>query len=158
MGIRKELEELRDKKAQEGVLLCKLCKEFKPADMFYRLKAKHSNYGHRYYCKECEYQHKAEKVRKSQNERNRRLKAEALELFGSKCKLCGYDRYKSALQFHHIDPTTKIDNPVTIIYNTGNVEKARFELDKCILVCSNCHMALHSGDIKLDDTGKIISG
>jgi transcriptional regulator of aromatic amino acid metabolism len=46
-----------------------------------------------------------------------------------------------ALDFHHVDPSGK-DLNVSAIKNTA-FEKIIPELDKCILVCSNCHREIH---------------
>jgi hypothetical protein len=37
----------------------------------------------------------------------RRLKAKMVECKGGRCILCGYDRCNAALEFHHLDKTTK---------------------------------------------------
>jgi len=37
----------------------------------------------------------------------RRKKEKLVEMFGGKCKLCGYNKYAGALDFHHIKPSTK---------------------------------------------------
>ena len=64
----------------------------------------------------------------------------SIEYLGGKCAICGYDKCLRALSFHHIDPSTKSFGI------SGNHclswEKIKNELDKCILLCSNCHMEL----------------
>lgn len=60
---------------------------------------------------------------------------------GSKCVRCGYDKCKSALHFHHLVPSTK---DFQISGNWGlSWDKVKSELDKCILVCANCHAEIH---------------
>jgi predicted HNH restriction endonuclease len=71
-----------------------------------------------------------------------RNKARAIEYLGGACTVCGYDKHPSALQFHHRDPTTKS-------FTIGNVANRAWkiieaELDKCDLICANCHAILHS--------------
>lgn len=61
----------------------------------------------------------------------------AVEYKGGKCSLCGYDKSYAALQFHHRNPKEKsfsISNP-----KTRSWEKIKIELDKCDILCSNCH-------------------
>jgi transposase-like protein len=41
-------------------------------------------------------------------ERRRRVKRQLIEEAGGACALCGYDRYPGALQFHHLDPASKL--------------------------------------------------
>lgn len=67
----------------------------------------------------------------------------ALEYKGSKCQLCGYSKCKSSLHFHHVDPSQK---NFEISGNWGlSWDNIRKELDKCILVCANCHGEIHEG-------------
>lgn len=61
---------------------------------------------------------------------------------GGRCSKCGYDRCMDALEFHHVDPTQKE-------FHLGerrglSIDKLRTELDKCILVCRNCHTEIHA--------------
>jgi len=70
------------------------------------------------------------------------LKKKALEYKGGKCEICGYNKCITALDFHHTDPTEK---DFTISTNTNKAwDKIKKELDKCVLVCSNCHREIHS--------------
>lgn len=68
--------------------------------------------------------------------------------FGGKCKICGYDKCISALEFHHLDPTKKEMGMSTRGY-TKSTKTYRKEANKCILVCSNCHREIESGMIDL---------
>ena len=75
--------------------------------------------------------------------RSRRRKKEyAVQQFGGKCQLCGYDKCMSALEFHHIDENGKRYEPTTVILGRS-WENAVKELEKCILVCANCHREVH---------------
>ncbi len=82
--------------------------------------------------------------------KKRRIKLRKLarEYKGGKCEICGYDKCDRALSFHHINPKTKSfglsDKGLTKAYNT--IKK---EIDKCILVCANCHMEIHEGITQL---------
>ena len=75
------------------------------------------------------------------NTRKRTNKIRCLEYKGGKCELCGYNKSIRALSFHHLDPTKK---DFGISGNHGRKwEVIKQELDKCILVCHNCHDELH---------------
>jgi hypothetical protein len=74
----------------------------------------------------------------------RRKKLRAIEYLGGKCSLCGYHKCQAALGFHHVDPTQK-EHSVTYIVMRWRWEKVKPELDKCILVCNNCHAEVHFG-------------
>lgn len=72
----------------------------------------------------------------------RRLKKKAIDYKGGKCSICGYDRCQNALQFHHINPLQK-DFGIGSKGHTRSWERVKIELDKCILVCANCHFEIH---------------
>ena len=71
---------------------------------------------------------------------------------GGKCLVCGYDRCLRALDFHHIDPSTKT---ITISSSLSTVKEREQEVEKCVLICSNCHRELHAGLIELVATDGI---
>lgn len=78
------------------------------------------------------------------SEKRRKIKLEALKYKGGKCIRCGYDKCPGALVFHHPDPNKK-DFAISekgISYQS--LEKIKPELDKCLLVCSNCHSEIHA--------------
>ena len=70
----------------------------------------------------------------------RRKKIELVEYKGGSCELCGYNKCISALEFHHKDPNEKDFN---ISGKSWSYERLKNEVDKCILVCSNCHKEIH---------------
>jgi hypothetical protein len=57
------------------------------------------------------------------------------------CKECGEDRYW-VLDFHHRDPKEK-DIDVSTLIRKGNKNKILKEVEKCDVLCSNCHRDLH---------------
>ena len=65
----------------------------------------------------------------------------AIEYLGGKCEHCGYAKWRGALNFHHVDPSTKDNN---IFNNKKNFEALKPELDKCILLCATCHQEEHA--------------
>ena len=81
----------------------------------------------------------SESVMKSQ--KNKKLYA--VKAFGGKCCICGYDKCSEALDFHHIDKNEKEGQPSYIIMR-WSFERAKKELEKCILVCANCHREIHA--------------
>lgn len=71
-------------------------------------------------------------------------KAEYILLKGGKCEVCGFEyngENAACFDFHHIDPSKKEYDPSTAIRLSK--EKALLELDKCQLVCANCHRLIH---------------
>lgn len=79
-----------------------------------------------------------------QKERALSRKLELIKLKGGKCERCGYDKNIAALEFHHLDPSTKSFQLDSRHLSNTTREKILEELDKCILVCSNCHRELHN--------------
>jgi hypothetical protein len=74
--------------------------------------------------------------------KRKRLKTQALEYKGNKCEQCGYNRCREALEFHHNDPNEK-EFALSQTGNTYSWERIQKELDKCALLCANCHRERH---------------
>lgn len=74
------------------------------------------------------------------------IKKRMVEYKGGRCQICGYNKCIEALDFHHLDPKDKDFN---ISGGTRSFEKLKPEIDKCILVCSNCHREIHAGLIDI---------
>jgi len=89
----------------------------------------------RWRCKKCA----VDAVQK----RRLKIKKLAIEYKGGKCEKCGYDKYVGALEFHHTDGGK--DFGIAAKGYTRSWERVKKELDKCILVCSNCHREIHAG-------------
>lgn len=108
---------------------CVSCMEEKNENFFYkkekRLQSK---------CKTC--------FNKYCIERWKQRKKNAIEYKGGKCSECGYNKYFGALEFHHMNPEEKDMDWNTMRKTSWN--KIKLELDKCILLCSNCHREKHS--------------
>lgn len=74
-------------------------------------------------------------------ERWKERKAKAVEYKGGCCQHCGYDKSLYAMDFHHTDPKQK-----ELGWNKMRLkswDKVKEELDKCVLLCSNCHREEH---------------
>jgi hypothetical protein len=77
------------------------------------------------------------------------IKIKAIEYSGGECKLCGYKKCPAALEFHHRDPTLKEFSWDRLRGQSwASIVK---ELDKCDLLCSNCHRETHWIESKLYD-------
>ena len=55
------------------------------------------------------------------------------------CIICGYNKCDDALEFHHINPKDKKFNLNATSCANNNGDKIATELNKCILLCANCH-------------------
>jgi hypothetical protein len=112
---------------------CTRCEQTKPLEDFYkksgRVNATMSQ------CKSC--------FNQTTHERQKNNKSSYVAYLGGKCVVCGYDRCYQALDFHHLDPSTK---EINLSSGRGySFDRAKRELDKCVLVCSNCHREIHAG-------------
>ena len=76
------------------------------------------------------------------SERRRKTKDMAIEYKGGKCEKCGYNKCNGALEFHHLNPEEK-DFSISTSGTTKSFERIKKEIDKCILVCANCHREIH---------------
>lgn len=83
-----------------------------------------------------------EKLKTNVKAWRKRTKELLVEYKGGKCEFCGYDKCLEALEFHHIDETTK---EFAVSGSTKSLEKQKKEADKCYMLCANCHRELHAG-------------
>lgn len=100
------------------------------------------------YRKTCQACHERRKNRVRVNKRE--LSQRCSEYKGGKCLVCGYNKCQRALEQHHLDPSTKsftISRACSGNYEWEDIVK---EMDKCILLCSNCHCEVHDGLIDKD--------
>jgi hypothetical protein len=110
---------------------CQKCKSDVKTENFYQRRGKENSSP---YCKPC--------TNEQTIERKRKLKSQMIEYKGGSCVRCGYDKYQGALEFHHLDPKEKDFNPSHLKKYSFD-DRIKSELDKCILVCSNCHREIH---------------
>lgn len=87
------------------------------------------------YCKAC--------IHKKTLERQKIFKKKCIEYKGGSCALCGYNRCINALEFHHRDASQK-EFSISNVNNRAFSDKIKKELDKCDMLCSNCHREVHS--------------
>lgn len=76
--------------------------------------------------------------------RRRRLKEILVADAGGRCLVCGYDRCIGALEFHHLDPEQKRFG-LGMRGLTRSLNVLRQEAQKCVLLCSNCHVEVEAG-------------
>ena len=68
-------------------------------------------------------------------------KKDAIEYKGGECEKCGYDKYYGSLEFHHRNPKEKDAQWDKLRLKSWDAIKK--EIDKCDLVCRNCHGEIH---------------
>lgn len=131
------------------IRVCKKCGEEKPLHDF--PKHKQSKDGHRVVCKVCSYAKQKEwlaankqRTRDNANAKNRRRKLEVIGHFGDKCNDCGQSFPPCVYDFHHLDPTKKDVDPSYAM--TRRPTQMWRELEKCVMLCSNCHRIRHHSE------------
>lgn len=109
---------------------CSVCGEVEPKKF----------YGHKKtVCGNCHNKYTLEIGRKKRNF--------IIEEMGGKCISCGFNKYQSALQVHHLDPSKKDKNFSSI--RGWNKTRILEEIKNCVLLCANCHSAVHSNELIL---------
>ena len=76
---------------------------------------------------------------KRRQKRRRKRKKYGIEIKGGKCIKCGYNKNYTALEFHHKHGKDKTSRHLL----SFSLKRFLEELEKCDLVCSNCHMEIH---------------
>lgn len=94
------------------------------------------------------YKDRAEDLKKAVAKRRKKIKEMAIAYKGGKCCICGYDKCNSALDFHHKDEREKSFG-LSVRGLTRSWDRTKAEVDKCTLVCANCHREIHEGITQL---------
>ena len=116
--------------------ICCTCKIEKPEEDFHW---KVKNKTRQSKCKECLYEY--------QRNRWHERKMDAIKYLGGVCQDCKQMPHPAVMQFHHLNPSEK-----DFSWNKGrlrNWNSVKKELDKCVLLCANCHCIRHS-DYKIE--------
>ena len=121
------------------MLQCKHCDVELTVDNTYKRTGRKANFPVGYYrmCKKCYGQARHRRVKQN--------RISIIELMGSKCSSCGYDKCPNALELHHLDPTQKDSLTTKHLRHITDPVRLQSELDKCILLCANCHRETHAG-------------
>lgn len=81
---------------------------------------------------------------KNQTKSRKNKKIFYAEFKGGKCEKCGYDKNYSALSFHHRNPKEKCFEINARSFVSHSKEEIEKEVNKCDLLCMNCHLELHN--------------
>lgn len=138
--------------------ICSRCNEEKELTAFYR--AATMKDGYQPCCKTCaDIQTKNSRSKKLDHYRGlqqkyKKIRQTALLELKRKetCVVCGEDE-PVCLDFHHVDPTTKLFD-VSDIKGYG-LQKINEEINKCVVICANCHRKLHANILTISSGSKI---
>lgn len=113
------------------LLLCLQCRKLQAKDAFYRYP---NNVPH-HWCKTC--------VREKAVASQREFKLRAIEHKGGVCVDCGMMPHPAAMEFHHVEAAHK-DFQISAVAQKRMSAQVIRELEKCVLVCRNCHAIRHA--------------
>ena len=94
------------------------------------------------------YRDRAEYLKLAVDKRRKKLRLMAIQYKGGECQICGYKICAQALEFHHLNPKKK-DFGISMAGTTRAWTKIQTELDKCLILCANCHREIHAGIAQL---------
>ena len=98
----------------------------------------------RKYCFDCspsDIKDENNKIINNPSNDKSKIKQYLIDYKGGKCQICGYNKSNWALHFHHINPNEK-DFTISEKHTT-KLDSYIKEINKCILLCSNCHAEIH---------------
>ena len=133
---------------------CYMCKEEKEDEKFSKKKA--SKDGLQSRCSECMSKTMLivyNKDRTTWNDRVKKQKGRKREWIDKikqekGCLICK-ESDPVCLEFHHKNPSTKEYNISFMACNCIGDERIKEEIEKCVVICANCHRKIHSGKIKI---------
>ena len=73
------------------------------------------------------------------------------------CAVCG-ERHPATLQFHHLNSEDKTFAIGKAVYRGFSLDKIKKEIQKCIVLCANCHAIRHYNMRKKNQTSPGIAG
>ena len=92
------------------------------------------------------YSDRAEYMKKAVIKCRKKIRSMFVEYKGGKCVICGYNKCIKTLEFYHLKSK---DFGISANGYTRSWKKVKKELDKCILLCANCHREVHGGITQL---------
>jgi len=137
---------------------CNRCELVKDESEFN--KNKRSKDGLHFVCKTCKHE-----IDKAWDSQHRKQRSEASKLWRKNnpnkaaeyyaqrkefllslkkpCVKCGESR-PSVIEFHHVDPATKLFNLAYVVSNGSKPKSVIYEeIEKCVFLCANCHAEFH---------------
>ncbi len=97
------------------------------------------------YCDNCILRQLQQPLHKSSTTRSMIRNREFIRNYKKNkgCEICGYNKHPEILDFHHKNRNDKNKGVNILMKTLKNIETIKKEIEKCILVCPNCHRELH---------------
>lgn len=112
-------------------------------------------------CKQKDHYHRVKQQTNtyhSQTMRALRRKLDLVKMKGGCCSKCGYNENLSALHFHHKDSNTKDFKLDMRVLSNKSWESIVEEVEKCEILCANCHAEEHNPELSTKNVHKIVNG
>lgn len=91
-------------------------------------------------------------LKKYRLQRERKIRKTLINLFGGKCRCCGYHRNYAALEFHHLDVNEKENfNRIYQYWRLYKEQGIKGLQNYLQLFCSNCHREIHNPNLFIGD-------
>lgn len=158
IDILKMFEENKNKINHKICLRCNKDKLFE--EFNFKNKKKNTRQAH---CRECHQEESAKRYKQYidyYKEKSKKDRLEIVEWFNNykkslKCYICGEDD-SCCLDFHHRDVKEKEQNISNAVHRNWSINRLLKEIEKCIVLCRNCHTKLHYYGSLGNLTAKII--
>ena len=136
---------------------CTMCKESKEITDFNKNKTKHDGYNN--ICRECSkarskqyynmnpLQHRKAVAKRNAIQRTI-IRDYIIEQKTSGCILCD-ETDPCCIDFHHTDPTSKAFGIGSAGGRGIPINDIQKEINKCVLLCANCHRKVHHGTLTI---------
>ena len=130
-------------------MICAKCKiDKEPAEFSFKNKEKGI---YNCYCKQCQNEyskgyygrHKQKALERNRETRNFIVNYIREYKKSHPCIVCGESALE-CLDFHHIKDK---DLEISTLTNYGSLSRVQAEIDKCVVLCANCHRKLHAGNL-----------
>jgi hypothetical protein len=133
--------------------ICSFCKNELPLNLENFAK---KNNGFQWHCRKCQKEYRKKHYEENKQkyiDKAKRITHKNKEWFAElksnkKCLVCS-ESHPSCLEFHHKNPLEKEGNLAEMIGHSSR-NKVLEEIEKCILVCANCHRKIHDGIIDIN--------
>ncbi|MHC4264307.1 MAG: hypothetical protein ACYSUK_00020 [Planctomycetota bacterium] len=139
---------------------CTKCDIAKPLNQF--AKNKKGKDGLRSTCKEChnsyyrEYHARPGNMKKqvARVDKNKKTYRWKIGTYKEEkgCCVCGYNTTRYSLHFHHINPSEKL-KAINKLTAKSSLDTLTSELNKCVLLCANCHGEVEAGILRIGHPG-----
>jgi len=112
----------------------------------------------------CKQKHHWHRVKEQQNTyhsqtlRGWKRKLEFVILKGGCCEVCGYKKNLASLHFHHRDPNEKELRLDLRSLSNNSYDKLKNEVEKCDLLCGNCHHEEHHPECTFEIIERMLHG